>query len=191
MDAAALGDVGGLLSPGPGRFAPTAHILKGSNGRRSYAGGMPEWITDGAALMALALSVTALVYTRRATRAAEVSADQAKRANQLSEQQIAQAREREEELRRANAIRWSVERSGDLLHLRNVGTETAHDVAVELDDPLTAESSQLPRGEVTLAPGESTQLLITEHWGGPIIAELPVSCREQSAPAYVGVPPKP
>ncbi len=168
--------------------------MSGQAPLRTYAARMPEWITPALTLggLALLVSVAAGLYARRATLAAESSAAQAQRANDLLEQQIRDEQAREEERRQAEAVQWAIERDGDLLYLRNTGRETAHAVRVIFDDEVMAElAQQVPQGDLALEPGQAAEMLITEYWGGPALSELAVEWQGCTRRVYVRVPPKP
>ncbi|HEX2893267.1 MAG TPA: hypothetical protein VHO29_04605 [Marmoricola sp.] len=151
---------------------------------------MDGW-TLGVSIAALVVAISAAVFTG-------LQASAAKKANSLTERALARAEEAEREQREANRVRWVVERVKPGYALRNVGTDTAHDVqawklgigfisgpiVIDEDDPrrewLRAESLQ-PNGSMpfTTAPrsaydADGHEVLVT--WAGhpePVHVPLP------------------
>lgn len=137
--------------------------------------GVSDWIQaviGGAAVLALALSVFALIYARRTALAAE-------RANDIALPGVGTA-----------DVRWVLEPldgSGAFM-LRNVGTTTAHDVLVP-EDQLGESRVNMPPDEVNLRPGEAqfVSVFASINSGKPITA-LPVQWRGHSEPVFVPMP---
>lgn len=97
------------------------------------------WIASGAALIAVFISIIALVYARKEANAtaasamsAHDSADEARRANELAER----AEQRALTATEANRYRWEVVHyENEAYRLFNLGTDVAHDVRMTVNYP--------------------------------------------------------
>lgn len=97
---------------------------------------LTNWIASVVAVLALATSLAAFLYSRRATLASERSATAAEQSALAADRSAAVAeREERRQMRDADerAVRWRVEQLGSAsVMLRNSGEGTAYDVIVEV-----------------------------------------------------------
>lgn len=136
---------------------------------------MPDLIVVGVSVIALATSLSSLLYTRR-------MAHEAQRANDVAAQS-------QEDERQLHAVRWVIERAhGDGLLLRNTGYETADEVYVDVPDMLAI--SDVPLGQTSVAPGDAVAMTIERYSRNAPISDVAVSWRGRSMAAYVPIPPR-
>ena len=104
-----------------------------------------DWITAILAILAFGLSIVAVVYSRRATQAAQLSAVAADRSAAVAER----GERREQEAAEERAVRWALtpaSMAGDS-NLTNVGDEPALNVWVDIESA-TGKRSHLNAAEV-------------------------------------------
>ena len=91
-----------------------------------------DWITAVVAVLAFILSAVALVYSRRATRASEASAEAARRSTAVAEREEQRLAQEAEE----QAVRWQLTGTGQYRpnRLTNLGSGTAFDIRIEMAD---------------------------------------------------------
>ncbi|MGI3199647.1 hypothetical protein ACRJ4W_15450 [Streptomyces sp. GLT-R25] len=90
--------------------------------------------------------------------------------------------------RHAAAVSWELERpSKNVLVLRNVGTEVATGVKVDVGEHPAGLTRRVPEDGV-VRKGESIDFMIIPAWGHPVPRELPVSWDGSDEPAVLRVP---
>jgi len=153
----------------------------------------------GVSLVAVVVSLLAVRYAREQTRYVREQAQEARRANQLVEDQVASNRAAEAAAKEANRYRWVAVRDGDSVSVYNDGTDVAHDVRLHSASMFFNSPFRVPcpdhqdnnvgcPGADVLAPGVPINAsVITAARVGDGKREIKVSWREGAQPASVGV----
>jgi hypothetical protein len=148
----------------------------------------------GPGCVALVVSLFSLGIQRESARAATLSAEEAKRANWLTEQRLlheVSVGGSSASVRGANDqpdTEWLLtRRSKNTYVLRNVGNETATHVRVIPESVSSLHRN--PPEDATIRPQESVEFLLIGAWGKPVPNEIMVASGDNdAAPQVVPVP---
>jgi hypothetical protein len=148
------------------------------------------WIASIAALIAVGISIVALVYARKeanataaSAKSAHDSADEARRANELAER----AEQRALAATEANRYRWEiVHYENEAYRLFNFGTDIAHDVTMTVNYP-DEWLLDLPT-DTTIAPHDWHKFRISPSLQPDMPDYVLVRWREHPEPLRVPLP---
>lgn len=163
-----------------------------------------EWAGFGVAFIALVVAAWAAIESHKARKAGQASAREAKRsadASEISAQAAVRSAEAEEKAHQLAEkqyrdslpppVDWVVERtSKSKFLLRNIGTDEARDVTVDLG-PLAGvlvKGGEPPQG-ATIQPGIGHSFLLAAGGGSAIPESILVTWEGQTTAKPVAVPP--
>lgn len=127
---------------------------------------MTDWITAGAAVTAVIISLLALGYSRSSARSSARSAAAAEAAGTAADRQASVA-ERDEERRlevaEESAVLWRVDRQSTAeVRLRNIGSQAAYDVHVTIPPGTSVFNMPPPSGETIPRDGHALIGVVTD-----------------------------
>lgn len=144
---------------------------------------------------ALIFSAAAVILAGLSALYARGSRDEAKRANDMTEEQIRLARSRERAALEAGRVQWVIERAGDSSYaLRHVGTATVRGVVATTNFSIFTQGPLLPDqknaiGADVMTPGQSLVFWMagpSPYYGGG--RELSITWEGQDDPVFVRLP---